>query len=114
MRWFAASAGSVVCTLLVTSLANAQPLGTFKFQLQPYCNVVSLSVTQNGALYRLEGTDDQCGATTIAAATGLAFFNPNGTIGFGLTIVATPGGAPVTLDATISASTLSGTWRDSA
>jgi hypothetical protein len=114
MQGIAASAGSVVCTLLVASVVGAQPLGTFRFQLQPYCNVVSLSVTQVGALYRLEGVDDQCGATTLAAAGGLAFLNPDGTIGLGLTIVATPGGGPVMVDATISVTTLSGSWRDSA
>ena len=45
---------------------------------------------------------------------GLAFQNPNGSIGFGLIIVTAPGGTPIHVDATISIATLSGTWRDSA
>lgn len=93
---------------------GAQPLGTYRWQMQPYCNIVSVQVTQLGSIYRLEGTDDQCGATTAAGVVGMAFQNLSGSIGFGLTIVQSPGGAPVHIDATISISTLSGTWRDSA
>ncbi len=100
---------------LVAATAEAQPLGTFRWQLQPYCNVVTLSVTQNGGVFRLEGTDDQCGAGGASASvTGTAFQNPSGSIGFGLNIVSAPGGAPVHVDATVSLPSLSGTWRDSA
>jgi endosialidase-like protein len=100
---------------VLPSPSSAQPLGTFRWQLQPYCNVLSLSVTQQGGLYTLDGTDDQCSATgPRASVNGIAFMNPSGQIGFGLTIVTTPGGTAVHVDATINISTLSGTWRDSA
>ena len=101
----------VVCAVIP---ASAQPLGSFRWQLQPYCNVITLAVVQQGAQYQLDGTDDQCGAAQAASVRGLAFFNPTGLIGFGLTIITTPGGAPVHVDATISSATLSGEWRDSA
>ncbi|MCC7180968.1 MAG: tail fiber domain-containing protein [Acidobacteria bacterium] len=92
--------------------AHAQPLGTFRWQLEPHCNVVALAVTQVGDVYRLEGTDDQCGAgRDRAAVVGLAFGNPDGSIGFGLTIVTSPGAAPIHVDAQITLATLSGTWR---
>jgi hypothetical protein len=104
----------VMLTLLAVRSAQAQPLGTFRWQQQPYCNVVNLSVVQDGTLYRLDGYDDQCGAGTRASAVGLAFFNPDGTAGIGLTIVTTPGGTPLHIDATVSLATISGTWRDSA
>ncbi|MFN2444363.1 MAG: tail fiber domain-containing protein [Vicinamibacterales bacterium] len=94
--------------------AIAQPLGTFSWQLQPYCNVVTVNVTQNGALYTLDGYDNQCGAATRASVVGTAFPNPDGTVGLGLSIVATPGGNPTHVDATIAVATLSGMWRDSA
>jgi hypothetical protein len=81
--------------------------------LQPYCNVVAVTVVQQGAQYQLDGTDDQCGAGQRASVTGLAFLNPDGSIGFGLTIVTSPGGVPVQVDATIALASLSGTWRDS-
>jgi hypothetical protein len=94
--------------------AAAQPLGSFRWQLQPYCNIITVAVVQQGGQYQLDGTDDQCGAGNKASVVGLAFQNPTGTIGFGLTIVTAPGGTPVHVDATISIATLSGTWRDSA
>ncbi len=99
----------------VAAAVQAQPLGTFRWQLHPYCNVVTLAVTQNGGVYRLEGTDDQCGSGGVAGSvTGTAFPNPNGSIGFGLNIVGAPGGAPVHVDATVALPALSGSWRDSA
>jgi hypothetical protein len=92
--------------------AEAQSLGAFRWQLQPYCNVLTLTVTQSGGAYRLEGTDDQCGSAR-AGAIGMAFQRLDGTIGLGLTIVGSPDGSPVHIDATISVATLGGTWRDS-
>jgi hypothetical protein len=96
----------------IPAAAGAQPLGTFRWQLQPYCNVVTLAVTRTGDLYRLEGFDDQCGAPQQGGAVGTAFANPDGSIGLGFTVVTTPGGTPVPVDAAIHLSTLSGTWRD--
>jgi hypothetical protein len=66
-----------------------------------------------GGQYQLDGTDDQCGAAQAASVRGMAFQNPNGTIGFGLTIVTAPGGIPLHIDATITLPGLNGTWRDS-
>ena len=106
-------AASMVAALSAT--AEAQTLGTFRWQMQPYCNVLTVTVTQSGGVYRLEGTDDQCGAgRDRASVTGLAFQNPDGTIGFGLTIVTAPGGQPVHVDAEIALATLSGSWRATA
>ncbi len=51
--------------------------------------------------------------TTAASIVGLVFLNPNGTIGFGFTIVSTPGGTPVHVDAFITLATRGGTWKDS-
>jgi hypothetical protein len=109
-----AALAAVLGLLLVAPLASAQSLGTFTWQVQPYCNVVTLQVTQVGGTYRLEGYDDQCGAPTRASVIGTAFQNPDGSIGLGFNIVAAPGGAPVHIDATISLPSLGGTWRDSA
>jgi hypothetical protein len=101
-------------TLALPAVADAQPLGTFRWQFQPYCNIVTVTVTQQSGEYTLDGTDDQCAANQKASVRGMAFLNPDGSIGFGLTIVTAPGGAPVHVDAVISMSTLSGTWVDSA
>lgn len=93
--------------------ASAQTLGVFRWQMLPYCNVVSFTVSQNGGIYTLDGTDDQCGSAP-AAATGEAFLRSGAEVGLGFTIVAVPGGIPVHVDATISLAGLNGTWRDSA
>ncbi|MCA1584921.1 MAG: hypothetical protein LC791_09170 [Acidobacteria bacterium] len=94
--------------------AEAQPLGTFRWQLQPFCNVVTLNVTQAGSIYTLDGYDDLCGASTRAAVVGTAFQNPNGTIGLGMTLVLTPGATPLNIQATITLANISGAWSDSA
>ena len=111
---FASLPLTVLFGLIAATAATAQPLGTFRWQLQPYCNVVSVTVVQQGAQYQLDGTDDQCGAGQQASVTGLAYLNPDGSIGFGLNLVAAPGGLPVHVTATIALATLSGTWQDSA
>jgi hypothetical protein len=115
MKTFRIAALALMVGALMPVLpAAAQPLGSFRWQLQPYCNILTLSVVQQGGQYQLDGTDDQCGAAQAAGVRGLAFQNPNGSIGFGLITVTAPGGTPIHVDATISIATLSGTWRDSA
>lgn len=89
----------------------AQTIGTFSWQMQPFCNVLTLTATQVGGTYRLEGTDNECGSGSPASALGMAFPNANGSISFGLTIV-TPSGVPAHVRATISLNTLGGTWVD--
>ena len=104
----------VVLLAGIAGTAAGQPIGTFRWQLQPFCNVLTVTVVQVGSQYHIDGTDDQCGAARRASVVGLAFPNPDGTVGFGLTTVTTPGGTPVHLDARISIAALSGPWTDSA
>lgn len=92
---------------------EAQSIGSFRWQLSPFCNVVTVQVVLTGAVYTLDGYDDQCGAGQRASAVGTAQQNPDGSIGIGLAIVTAPGGAPVHVDATVSLATLGGMWRDS-
>ncbi len=93
--------------------ANAQPLGSFSWQLQPFCNVLTVSVTQQGNIYTLDGYDDQCGAPQRAPLVGTAGLNPDGTIGFGLHIITVPGGRGLNLEARIPLPSLNGSWSDS-
>lgn len=93
---------------------GAQSLGTFRWQLQPYCNAVTVTVTQQGGAYTIDGFDDQCGAEQRAPLVGVATPNPDGSIGFGLHVVTVPGGRPVHVEARITLASLSGPWRDSA
>jgi hypothetical protein len=99
--------------LALPPFAVAQPLGSFSWQLQPYCNRVTVSVTQNGAVYTLDGFDDQCGAGQRATLVGLATPNPDGTIEMGFHEVVA-GGRSVHVEARITLPSLNGTWQDSA
>lgn len=103
---------SAVLWLALVTSAGAQTLGTFRWQLLPYCNVVTLTVTQQGVNYLLDGTDDQCGGPHKAGVTGIAFPNPDGTLGFGFN-VAGPDGQQMHTDATINLISLGGTWNGS-
>lgn len=94
--------------------AAAQSLGTFRWQLQPYCNVLTVRVDEAGGVYRLDGFDDQCGAPERAPAVGVATINPDGSIGLGVHIVTAPEGRALSLDARLSPGDGQGTWRDSA
>lgn len=104
----------VVALLFSATSAFAQPLGSFRWQLQPYCNVITVNVTQQGAIYTLDGTDDRCGGGNQAgSAVGIAYLTPLGLVGFGITSVL-PNGTPIHTEATINIASLNGTWRDSA
>ena len=70
--------------------------------------MVTLSITQAGAVYTLDGYDDQCGAATRAPVTGSAVPNPDGTIEIPFGIVASPDARPVHVAVAINTATLEG------
>lgn len=110
---------AVVVTALVALAApeargQSTSLGTFRWQLRPYCNVLTVQVDARGDTFHVHGTDDQCGAPSPASVRGLAFPNPDGSIGLGLTTIVVPAATAVYVDATVNAGSGSGTWRDSA
>ena len=107
----AACAVAVVLFGNVTT-ARAQVLGTFRWQLQPYCNVLTMTVTQVGGVYRVEGSDDVCGAGKSASAIGTAYLNPDGSVGFGISVVP-PLGPALQITASAALPALNGTWSDS-
>jgi hypothetical protein len=98
---------------LATASANAQVLGTFNWQMQPFCNVVTLTLTAVPTGFTLDGYDDQCGATTRGAAVGIGVFNTDGTVGVNFTIVTSPAGKGVQVSARVSPANGQGTWADS-
>ena len=69
-----------------TTPASAQPLGVFRWQQQPFCNVLNLAVTATPSGFRMEGTDDQCGGVP-ASAVRHGVPKADGTVGVGLTLV---------------------------
>lgn len=104
---------SALVGLAVAVDAAAQVVGTFPWQLQPYCNLVTLTLTNTPVGWRLDGTDDQCGAPDRASAFGHASFNATGHVRLNFTIVAAPSGTPVHVSALVSTTNGQGTWSDS-
>lgn len=101
--------------IISSSAVSAQTLGTFRWRTEPFCNVLNLTVTQNGATFTLDGFDEQCGGNPRLPVHGIAVPQPNGTLTLGLSVVNAPASPlPVNLEAVISPATVSGTWRDSA
>lgn len=96
------------------SSASAQVIGTFRWRIEPYCNVLTLTVTQNGSVLMLNGFDEPCGGSLRLPVQGIAVPQTNGSVTLGLTILSLPGGAPVNIEAGLSLATGSGIWRDSA
>ncbi|MFN8574180.1 MAG: hypothetical protein U0132_19175 [Gemmatimonadaceae bacterium] len=93
--------------------AHAQVFGTFPWQMQPYCNVVTLTLTSSPAGFNLDGVDDQCGATNKASAVGVASFNASGNVTLNFSIVTAPSGKPVHVSAVVSPANGTGAWTDS-
>jgi hypothetical protein len=102
----------VSCVLAAGASASAQVLGTFTWQLQPYCNRVTATVTQSGGAFTVDGFDDQCGGATRIPAGGMATINPDGTVSLSLTMVG-PIGVPYHLSARLPLPSASGPWQDS-
>lgn len=59
----------------------------------------------------MTGTDDQCGATVQAAASGTAHQNPNGTISLSIAVTR-PDGRLLQTNASVSLPSIAGTWDD--
>lgn len=95
--------------LMLASGAEAQTIGTFKWQTEPFCNVLTLTVIQQGAGFQLVGSDDLCGSGPVPV-TGAAVLSGGG-VQFGL-VVALPSGRAAHLSATVGLEALSGSWTD--
>ena len=109
------------CLVLVTLLAatfavaapvNAQTIGTFRWNVAPFCSVLNMTVVQEGGVFTLTGFEEQCGDNPRLPVYGTAILQADGTITLGLTTIF-PGGDDLHTYATLS-SNFSGTWRDSA
>jgi hypothetical protein len=104
--------GAALIVGLVAAPASGQTLGSFAWQLQPFCNRVTMLVVQTGGGFTLDGFDDRCGAAQRVPVRGLATLNPDGTAELGFTGIGETG-LPVHVSARLSLPAASGTWRDS-
>lgn len=97
LRHLLAAVMLCVATLLATVLgdvgrSSADELGTFRWRFAPFCNVITLTVVQDGAALLLSGVDDDCGFTNGSPATGTLFVQ-GGIVTGQVTIVAQTGSA---------------------
>lgn len=108
-RLLLGAALAVLTVLMHADPGAAQSLGTFRWQLLPLDEIVTLTVVQQGPVFVLSGFDDSAGAGRVATF-GTAFFRPDGMIGMGLTTVFD--GAAFHTSVVMDPVTLSGAWRD--
>lgn len=90
--------------------ADAQVVGTFRWQLLPHCNVVTLTVTQTGGQYTLDGVEDRCGDLP-SGVTGVAFPLED-SIAMTFTSIGVYGAQTVHSGAVLKLQTLGGVWFD--
>lgn len=103
----------VFSLLVLAPPSEAQYIGQFRWQTDPYCNVLVANISYDGPdALSITGWDDGCGASFRDAMYGALFFNSGGTVGGGLTIVSA-GGAAQHFDIVVDGNTLSGTWSSS-
>lgn len=93
------------------SSASAQVFGTFTWQMQPYCNQVTLTLTSVTGNFTLDGSDNMCGGAKKSSAVGIGVFNPDGSVGINFEIVL-PTGQSVHVAASVSPANGQGTWSD--
>ena len=103
-RSIAVAVTAALVSMAGATTASAQVFGTFSWQMQPFCNVVTLTLTSVTGNFTLDGSDDQCAATKKGSASGIGVFNPDGSVGLNFTIV-TPGGQPLHVSASVSPAT---------
>lgn len=99
----------IALTALMATPAAAQTIGTFRWQLLPYCNVVSITVIQAGSLFQLIGTDDVCGQGQMPLHGSAVAAGSDVRMGFSIAI---PGGRTSQVTSTVSLGTLAGDWDD--
>lgn len=104
-------------TLLLASLAvmnlsapaHAQILGSFSWQMQPYCNIVTFTVIQQGERFQLAGTDNLCGAGSAPVVGTAVLAGADVALGFTVNLAS---GRAAHVSAVINLNTLSGSWSD--
>lgn len=110
---------SVLFAVSLVALGSAeawaqQPLGPFRWRIEPYCNIVTLTASTRGDVLTLDGFDEPGDGSPRLPLHGVAVVQPDGTVTLGLSVLQVPGGAPANLHVTIALPPGSGTWFDGA
>lgn len=116
MRHLVAPALVLSTVLLGVGQSRGDVLGTFRWRLEPFCNVVHLTVIQEGAPAEggaglLSGFDDNCGFSGGLPVSGTIFASPSG---FFVGSFTTTGQNVVSVNTLVTiAQNGSGGWSDS-
>lgn len=97
---------------LSTTSAWAQTIGTFRWQLLPFGSVLTLTVTQQGSIYLVNGFEVQCSNPSLPVS-GVAVPQANGSVLMGLTTITEQGNGLHTRLG-LSPVDFSGSWIDNA
>lgn len=100
---------AALAVITLSAPAHAQILGSFSWQMQPYCNVVTFTVIQQGERYQLAGTDNLCGAGSAPVDGTAVLAGADVALGFTVNLAS---GRAAQVSATINLTTLSGAWSD--
>lgn len=109
---------SALCLLGLAAPAEseAQVIGTFMWRTEPYCNTLTLTVIQEGPVFRLHGTEDLCSNSTTTQqampveGTAVIGVGPNQAV-IAVNTFSTSGGSSRLLGI-LNLATLIGTWYD--
>jgi hypothetical protein len=90
----------------------AQTIGSFRWNLAPFCNVVTVTVVQVGGAFSLAGSDDQCGLQSPTAVEGTLVLSPGGTVTGHLIGATTNSANPFMTRVSLNTGNFNGTWQD--
>ena len=78
-----------LAALALLAWAGSSEAQTYRFNIQPYCDVVVLTLVPTGSpnVLSVVGYDDNCGDLPYSPIHGTAVMNPNGTVTIGYTTV---------------------------
>lgn len=93
------------------SSASAQTIGTFRWNLAPFCNDVNLTITQTPLGYSGAGFDDVCGGTPVPVNAIFTVSGGSSVQGSFSEVLAD--GSSIFTSLQLSLSGLNGTWNDS-
>ena len=111
-RSFVRVAVAALIVAAATTPAAAQ-FGTYTWQMQPYCNVITLTLAPSPGGATVSGFDNLCGAPDRASAVGMASQNAGGNVTLSFSVVTTPNARPVHVVAVVNLSNGNGSWTDS-
>ncbi len=103
---------SIILFIFGINLANAQVLGTYRWNLAPFCNVIKLTVTKLDGGFSAIGSDDQCGLNEQLSTSGSFITLPNNGFSKGVFTSMSSDGSVILITLNVDPNTGNGEWSD--